>query len=117
MSSFLEDSEDLDLKTSFSINVYGHVTGAEAKNRQCLRGLLRVLRVYTPKGGGVPIKEVFSSRFRLAGYRLAALARRLLRGDSSRRSVGLDRPLRARRRGGSVFGFGFGRVAGSPISA
>jgi hypothetical protein len=51
MSSFLKDSEDFELKTSFSTNVYGHVTGAEAKNHQCLRGLLRVLRVYTPKGG------------------------------------------------------------------
>ena len=50
MSIIAKESEDLDRKTASSTNVYGHVTGTEVKDPQCLRGLLRVLRVYTPKG-------------------------------------------------------------------
>jgi hypothetical protein len=51
MSQFAKDFEDCDPKTAISTNVYGHVTGTKVNNRQCLRGLLRVLRVYTPQGG------------------------------------------------------------------
>jgi hypothetical protein len=54
MSRFVKDYEYLGRKTVRSANVYGHVTGTEVKNRQCLCGLLRVLRVYTPKGGAGP---------------------------------------------------------------
>jgi hypothetical protein len=50
MTSFVKDFEDSDPKTAISTNVYGYVTGTEVENTQCLRGLLRVLRVYTPRG-------------------------------------------------------------------
>jgi hypothetical protein len=51
MSQIAKDFEFFDPKTAVSTNVYGCVTGTEVKNRQCSCGLLRVLRVYTPKGG------------------------------------------------------------------
>jgi hypothetical protein len=51
MSNFAKDFEDWDPKTAISTNVYGYVTGTEVKKDQCLCGLLRVLRVWTPKGG------------------------------------------------------------------
>jgi hypothetical protein len=54
MSNFPNDFEDLDLKTAVSTNVYRYVTGTEVKKTQCLCGLLRVLRVRTPKGGAAP---------------------------------------------------------------
>jgi hypothetical protein len=54
MSHFTNDFEDLDLKTAISTNVCGYVTGTEVKKDQCLCGLLRVLRVRTPKGGVPP---------------------------------------------------------------
>jgi hypothetical protein len=51
MSNFARDFQYFNSKTSILINVYGHVTGTEVKKDQCLWGLLRVLRVWTPKGG------------------------------------------------------------------
>jgi hypothetical protein len=52
MSYFIKDFEYFGPKAPISSNVYGHVTGTKVKNHQCLRALLRVLRVYTPKVGG-----------------------------------------------------------------
>jgi hypothetical protein len=51
MSHFANDFEAFDRKTAISTNIYGHVTGTKVKMDQCLCRLLRVLRVYTPKGG------------------------------------------------------------------
>jgi hypothetical protein len=51
MSYFVKEFEYFDPKTAISTCVYGHVTGTEVKKSQCLCGLLRVLRVWTPKGG------------------------------------------------------------------
>ena len=50
IAQIAKDFEDFDPKTAVSTNVYGHVTGTKVNFDQCLRGLLRVLRVYTPEG-------------------------------------------------------------------